>query len=76
VDPETMKRILDEMALPDSALGEVPFLAAIAQAMTKIPRSAVPDLPDRMIAATALHLNVPLVTADAQIRASGIATIW
>jgi len=36
----------------------------------------VPDLPDRIIAATALSHNLPLVTADHKIRASRIPTIW
>jgi len=39
-------------------------------------RSDVPDLPDRVIAATALHHRVPLVTCDRKIRSCGIATIW
>ena len=48
----------------------------IAQTMQQIPRAIVPDMPDRIIAATALHLNLPLVTADHKIQASGIQTIW
>jgi PIN domain nuclease of toxin-antitoxin system len=32
--------------------------------------------PDRIIAATALTLNLPLITRDAAIRAAGIETIW
>ena len=39
-------------------------------------RITVPDMSDRIIAATALYLNLPLVTADHQIQASGIHTIW
>jgi predicted nucleic acid-binding protein len=48
----------------------------MVDAMARVPRDQVPDLPDRIIAATALHLGVPLVTRDRQITASGIATIW
>jgi predicted nucleic acid-binding protein len=33
-------------------------------------------MPDRIIAATALHLGLPLVTRDARIVASGINTVW
>ena len=33
-------------------------------------------MPDRIIAATALSLNLPLVTRDGDIRASGVKTIW
>jgi PIN domain nuclease of toxin-antitoxin system len=33
-------------------------------------------MPDRIIAATALHLSVPLITRDRKIHASSIETIW
>ncbi len=33
-------------------------------------------MPDRIIAATALHLGLPLVTRDHRIRASSVTTIW
>jgi predicted nucleic acid-binding protein len=52
-----------------------PFDLDIAEKLQSILRKIVPDMPDRMIAATALHLNLPLVTADEQIRASNIQTI-
>ena len=48
----------------------------IAEATRRIPREAVPDLPDRVIAATALALGFPLVTRDGKIQASGMQTVW
>jgi predicted nucleic acid-binding protein len=33
-------------------------------------------MPDRIIAATALSLGLPLVTRDGKIRASNVITIW
>ena len=48
----------------------------VAWLVAHIPRTTVPELPDRVIAATALRLNVPLVTRDFRIRATGIATVW
>ena len=33
-------------------------------------------MPDRIIAATALHLNLPLVTHDKKIHGAGIQAIW
>ena len=48
----------------------------IAEAMHRIPRHEVPDLPDRVISATALHLDVPLITRDGKIRTSSVPTIW
>lgn len=48
----------------------------VADALRSIPRDQVPDMPDRIIAATALKLAVPLVSRDGKIRASAVATIW
>lgn len=48
----------------------------VARAVGRIPRPIVPEMPDRIIAATALHLSVPLVTRDQAIQAAPVATIW
>lgn len=66
-------------ALSDSGTGlEIaPLNLITAQTLRQIPRDLVPDMPDRIIAATALSLNLPLVTRDAQIQAlTNIQTIW
>ena len=48
-----------------------------AQTLHQIPRDVVPDMPDRIIAATAFYLKLPLVTRDMQIQAlTTIQTIW
>ena len=54
----------------------LPIDEDVALAVERIPRDVVPDLPDRIIAATALTHNLPLVTADHKIRALRIPTIW
>ncbi len=49
----------------------------VADEVQNIPRLTVPDMPDRIIAATALHLNLPLVTKDHKIQSlQNIKTIW
>jgi PIN domain nuclease of toxin-antitoxin system len=48
----------------------------VAEAVAEVPRTAVPDMPDRIIAATAVHLGLPLVSRDRLIQLSGIETIW
>ena len=49
----------------------------VADKVQNIPRSAVPDMPDRIIAATALHLGLPLITSDVNIRKlTNISTVW
>lgn len=54
----------------------IPLDFNVATALKRIPRDVVPDMPDRIIAATALHLGLPLVTRDRRLRSSGIQTIW
>lgn len=42
-----------------------------------VPASLIPELPDRVIAATAFHLNLPLITKDKRIHEwKGITSIW
>jgi PIN domain nuclease of toxin-antitoxin system len=48
----------------------------IVKALRVIPRDIVPDMPDRIIAATALHLQLPLITRDRRLQSAGIKTIW
>jgi PIN domain nuclease of toxin-antitoxin system len=61
---------------PMSSFELVPIDLAVVRALRRISRSEVPDMPDRIIAATAFHLNLPLVTRDAKIRAAKLTTIW
>jgi len=62
---------------PASVFTPQPLDLDIAEKLSLIPRAIVPDMPDRIIAATALALNLPLVTRDHKIRAlSNITTIW
>ena len=72
----TLTRLKNAFQGEDSGLVLVPLDSNVTEAMERIPRDAVPDMPDRIIAATALALNLPLVTRDGKIKASGIVTIW
>ena len=71
-----LSMILDATHRDHYGLKVVPFDMQIAETMTNIPRDIVPDLPDRMIAATALALDLPLITADEKIQRSGIPVVW
>ncbi|MBF0106154.1 MAG: PIN domain-containing protein [Deltaproteobacteria bacterium] len=49
----------------------------LAKWIKDVPRKIIPDLPDRIIAATALSYNLPLITRDHKIREwGGIKTVW
>jgi PIN domain nuclease of toxin-antitoxin system len=67
-----------ERAMSDEGQGvvAVPVHIEIAGRVRDVPRTAVPDMPDRIIAATALCLSVPLVTSDSRIRQADIDTVW
>ena len=66
-------RALDE---PFAPCRLVPLDRTVADALQLIDRSEVPDMPDRVIAATAAVLAVPLISRDAKIRASTVQTLW
>ncbi len=48
----------------------------VVEALRHIPRDAVPDMPDRIIAATALNFDLPLISRDRQIVSAGLTTTW
>lgn len=73
---EVVARIDAATAGPRPPLRVVPLDADVARTLRRIPRGEVPDMPDRIIAATAACLALPLVTRDGRIRASGVQTIW
>jgi PIN domain nuclease of toxin-antitoxin system len=73
---DAFERFAAELDQEDPAFTVVPLSTEVASVLRKIPRDAVPDMPDRIIAATALHLGLPLVTRDRRIQSAGIETIW
>jgi PIN domain nuclease of toxin-antitoxin system len=72
----TMPQLLGLVDTGQSVWVEVPFDRGVALAMQLVDRAQVPELADRMIAATALHLGIPVITRDHKIQASNITTIW
>jgi PIN domain nuclease of toxin-antitoxin system len=73
---ETFDRLSQAINGEDVVLVEIPFDRAVARAMVAIPREEVADLPGRIIAATASHLGVPVISRDGKIQASQVPTIW
>ena len=71
-----LERLKNALQDPGSGLRIAPLDLAVAALVRKVGRGVVPDMPDRIIAATALHLGLPLVTRDQKIRAAGIEIIW
>lgn len=76
VPAEARKRLVDALAQPGGPYELAPLDGRVAAAVELIDRSVVPDMPDRIIAATALSARAALVSRDGKIRASQVQTIW
>ncbi|MEW6493239.1 MAG: type II toxin-antitoxin system VapC family toxin [Cyanobacteriota bacterium] len=76
IDATTLDRLLRAVEGENAVLAEVPFDRNIAQSLMRVERSQIPDLPDRIIAATALYLELSLISRDRKIQLSDIDTIW
>lgn len=63
------------LADPDYAIEEAPFTVEIVDAMRQVPRADVPDMPDRIVAATGVYLGVPVISCDGRIRSSNVHTV-
>jgi len=70
---DALVETLDDPAGPCTL---VPLDRLVADALQFVQRIEVPDLPDRIVAATALALRMPLISRDRKIRASQVQTIW
>jgi len=76
IDAATLDRLLRAIDSENALLVEMPFDRNIAQSLMRVERTQIPDLPDRIIAATALYLGLPLISRDRRILLSDVDTIW
>lgn len=76
--PDSLFLRMLEIIDPPSVNYEVsPLDTKLIHWLLQIDRAIVPDLPDRVVAATALQRNVPLLSKDSRIaRLSHVARIW
>jgi len=70
------ERLTNALDDPYSRFALVPLDLDIVRTIRKIPKEVIPDLPDRIITATALHLDLPLVTRNLRIHSTPVRTIW
>ena len=76
INIDTLDILLEAMNRDNALLIEIPFDRNIAQALKQVDRTQIPDLPDRIIAATGAYLNVPIISRDHKIQMSDLKTIW
>jgi len=77
VPSSLVERMLDAVDPPRLGYLVAALDVNVARNLIRIPRNLVPDMPDRIIAATAVTLDAPLLTKDSKIRTvPGLTTIW
>ena len=75
--PLNLKEQFDrELKQGNSGLVIADLNADVVAVIGHISRDMVPELPDRIIAATALHLGLPLISQDHAIQQTNIEVIW
>jgi PIN domain nuclease of toxin-antitoxin system len=74
---DQLDQVLRLLRDPETSLEAEPITLDVAAAFRQIHRDALGDPWDRFITATAVALDLPLVTRDRRIRESGLVeTIW
>lgn len=76
IAPELIRNLQTELITGNTGLLLADLTLEVTTSLAAIPRADVPDMPDRIIAATALQLDLPLITRDQQIRLANLQTIW
>lgn len=77
IDAQAVRKTLALLAAAADNYQVVPLDLGLAEAMTRIDRMRVPDMPDRLIAATALQAGVPVLSRDLNISALDVLqVIW
>lgn len=74
--PEMKSMLDEELKSGESGLILADLNMEVVEQIANVLRDDIPDLPDRVIAATALALNLPLISRDRKIVLSGVDTIW
>lgn len=77
VPSNMLAKLREALDLEPTTFRLVELTRHIADELANIDRSLVADMPDRIVAATALHLDLPLVTSDEDIqKLTNVRTIW
>lgn len=76
IAPDLVRQFQAELTSGNTGLLLADLTLEVTKALANIARRDVPDMPDRIIAATALNLSLPLITRDHRIQLSGLQTIW
>jgi PIN domain nuclease of toxin-antitoxin system len=73
---ESFTHLAQRLSDARSVFVELRVDLTVARALARVDAWKVPDMPDRIIAATALSLSVLVLSKDTKIQMSGIPIIW
>ena len=77
ISDSSVTKVLELLETADGSYDVAPLNKETVKALQQIPREAVPDMPDRIIAATAYQMGLPLMTRDQKIkRSKAVSVIW
>lgn len=76
IPEDALSYLLEIVDSTNPILVEIPVDRRIAQLLQRVERVQIPEMPDRIVAATALYLGVPVITSDRRIRSSDVETVW
>ena len=77
IDAALLQRTLALIATPNGSYALSPLDQQVLLKVSAVPRNGVPDMPDRLVTATALALGLPLLTSDHAIQlAAVVPIIW
>ncbi len=77
ISDSSVNKVMKLLETIGGSYGVAPLDKETVKALQQIPREAVPDMPDRIIAATAYQMGLPLITRDKQIKKSKVVSvIW
>ncbi len=79
--PNALNRLVPLIRNSSQPFEALPVTLDVADAIQRVPRDEIPDMPDRIIAATAVAARLPLVSSDSKIRGSAtlaalVPVIW
>ncbi len=76
IPEQTLECLVNAIDEENSVLIEIPLDKNVVKTLVRVDRTQIRDLPDRIIAATALYTKVPVISRDRKIKLSDIQTIW
>lgn len=76
VPPALLDRLLADLAQTPDNYRMIPLDLTVVTHLRDIPPSAVPEMPDRIIAATAKATGTKLLSGDASMGTAGVRVVW